>query len=144
MNPSRLRISLLVLAALGGIALGSTSLLGVPGGLALVACFNDAGGLERGNPVMIGGIAVGRVSSIELDANFRACARLRVDAALPLAADTSAAIHTLNVLGDKYVALEPGGAAERLRSGDEIPFTQDALVVERLVGRLLMSLGVDD
>ena len=144
MNPPRLRISLLVLAAFGGLGLGSMSLLGIPGGLPLVACFNDVGGLEGGDPVMIGGVVVGRVSAVELNEDFRACARLRVDSALPLAADTSAAIHTRNVLGHRYIALAPGGAEARLRSGDEIPFTQDALVVERLVGRLMMGLGLDN
>ncbi len=143
MSRAKLRNPLIVLAVCGLLALGSVSMLQSAGGLSLRACFDDAGGLERGDPVMVGGVVVGKVVSIELDRDYRACAALDIDGRIELADDTSAAIHTRSVLGDRYVALEPGGSNDRLRDGDEVSFTQSALVLERLIGRLLMQLGDD-
>ena len=141
MTPGTLRNSLIALVACGALALFSASVLQQPAGIPLRACFDNVGGLERGDPVMIGGVAVGRVASVALDADYRACAALEVDPKLVLADDTSAAIHTRNVLGDRYVALEVGSSEQSLGAGDEIAYTKSALVAERLIGRLLLSFG---
>jgi phospholipid/cholesterol/gamma-HCH transport system substrate-binding protein len=130
--------------ALAGAAVLLVSLVGLsplgPGGQSLRACFDDVGGLESGDPVYLRGVHVGRVSRMELDADYRPCATLDVDASLRLADDTSAVILTKGVLGDRCVDLEPGGSDTPLRDGDEIDYTQSAMVLERMVGRVLMDL----
>lgn len=139
MNRSRLRKSLtafVALAGLGGLAL---SLVDVAE-LKLHACFDDAGGLDAGAPVMLRGVRVGRVESVVLDADYRACVILGLSGNLALADDTSASIFTQNVLGDRYVALQPGGSERRLRSGEKITYTQSALPLERMIGRYLLQL----
>ena len=57
-------------------------------------------------------------------------------------ADTSAGIRTTGLLGDKFVALLPGGEDEILYSGEEIAFTESALSIERLVGKFVHDSGV--
>jgi len=56
-----------------------------------------------------------------------------------LPADTSASILTSGLLGEQYIELEPGGAEEYLKEGSRIKLTQSAMVLEKLVGRLLTS-----
>ncbi len=53
---------------------------------------------------------------------------LKIDPAVNLPTDTSAAVHTDGLFGSKFIVLEPGAEEEDLESGEEITFTQDALV----------------
>ena len=55
--------------------------------------------------------------------------------------DTSASIFTAGLLGEQYIALEPGGALENLVPGDRIQLTQSALVLEQIIGQFLYSTG---
>jgi phospholipid/cholesterol/gamma-HCH transport system substrate-binding protein len=122
---------------LGTAALAASVVGMLPAPFMLRACFVHAGGLTAGDPVLLSGVEVGSVAEVDLDADQRACARLHLRRDLQLDRDTSAAIFTVNVLGDKYIALEPGGDSELLVSGEEIHYTQSALPLERIMIRLL-------
>ena len=142
-----LLVGIFVLVGLAAIAylsvsLGGTSYRG-PGGLELVVRFDQVGGLKARSRVVVGGVQVGHVTAIALDEDLRAEVAFEVDAGLRLPLDTSASILTAGVLGDQYVEMEPGGEEQHLQSGDEIQFTQSALILERLVGKLVQNLGVD-
>ena len=148
MNSSPVRdlvVGLFVLAALVSIAYLSVTLGGLAytgeGGLKLFATFDEIGGLRARAPVVIAGVRVGEVGTIVLDPDFRAKASLNVDANLKLPSDTSASIVTAGVLGDQYISLEPGGDDTFLHSGDEIAFTQSAIILERLIGKLISNIG---
>lgn len=142
-----LAVGLFVLAGMLAVAVLSFSVGGAsyrgPGGLELVVTFDQIGGLKPRAPVVIGGVKIGQVRSIGLDADLRARVVLDVDARLALATDTSAEILTAGVLGDQYVELTPGGEETRLGPGDEIQLKQDAFVLERLIGRVVQNLGSD-
>ena len=56
-----------------------------------------------------------------------------------LPTDTSASIYTAGLLGEQYIALEPGGEQNYLKEGGEIRLTQPALVLEQVVGQFLFS-----
>ena len=56
--------------------------------------------------------------------------------------DTSAGIRTSGLLGDQFIALEPGGEEELLTSGEEIDYTESALSIERLIGKFVHDSGV--
>jgi len=92
---------------------------------------------------VIGGVKVGQVKSIELSPNgdFRARVMIDIDENLKLPDDTAASILTQGVLGSQYIGLEPGGSETLLANGSEIAFTQSAVVIERLIGRVIQSLG---
>jgi phospholipid/cholesterol/gamma-HCH transport system substrate-binding protein len=137
-----------VLLGLVGIAYLSFSIGGVsyrgPGGLQLVASFDEVGSLKNRAKVVIGGVKIGQVKAIQLGENFRPRVVLDIDGRLALPSDTSASILTAGVLGDQYIALEPGGDSEVLKGGDSIQFTQSAVILERLIGKLVKNLGSGD
>lgn len=147
MTPSPTRdfvVGLFVLAGLGAIAwlsfeVGGMSYRG-PLGMDLVATFDEIGGLRERAPVMIAGVKVGQVKAIGLDAEgSRARVVLDVDPGLKLPVDTTAAIRTSGVLGDKYLALEPGAEDDVLKPGEEIGRTESALSLESLIAKFAVS-----
>jgi phospholipid/cholesterol/gamma-HCH transport system substrate-binding protein len=139
-------VGLFVLAGLGAIAYLSTTVGGFSfrkgGGLVLFGDFDETGGLKPRAPVVISGVKVGQVESITLDKNFRARVRLDVDAHLQLPVDTSASIVTAGLLGDRYISLQIGGEDLYLKSGDEITMTESAVILERLIGKLIHNTDV--
>lgn len=145
-SPEReLWVGVFALAGLAALAWLSFSVGGVDlfrsRGLELTATFDEIGGLKQRAQVVIGGVKVGQVKSIDLADDFRARVTLEVSGGLELPADTSASILTSGVLGDQYIALEPGGDPELLAPGDPIEFTQGAVILERLIGRLIQNIG---
>ena len=150
MQPSTIRdfiVGLFVLAGLGAIAYLSIQVGGLsykgPGGLELIASFDEIGGLAARAPVAISGVKVGQVAKVELDPNLRARVTLDLDSSLVLPVDTTASIRTSGLLGDQFIALEPGGEEETLKSGEEIAFTESALSLERLIGKFVNNAGLD-
>ena len=151
MESSRVRdgiVGLFVLAGLASVGYLSLQVGGLsyqgPGGFELVASFDDVGSLKRRASVSIAGVAVGQVASIELDEFLRARVTLDLAPNLDLPTDTAVAIRTEGILGDQFVAMEPGAEDELLKSGDEILFTEDALSLERLIGKFVNNAGLED
>ena len=136
---------LLGLAALGylSIQVGGLSYTG-PGGLEVVATFDDVGGLSARSPAMIAGVKVGQVKRVALDPSLRARVVIDLDPRLELPVDTSAAIRTQGLLGDQFIALEPGAEEVFLAPGEEILFTDSALNLESLIGRVVHNSGIED
>jgi phospholipid/cholesterol/gamma-HCH transport system substrate-binding protein len=151
MQPSPIRdfvVGLFVLAGLAAIAYLSIQVGGLsykgPGGLELVASFDEIGGLAPRAPVAISGVKVGQVSRIELDPTLRARVTLDLDKSLSLPVDTTASIRTSGLLGDQFIALEPGGEEQLLKAGEEIAFTESALSIERLIGKFVHDSGIEE
>lgn len=114
------------------------------GAYEVTAYFENIGGLKVRSPVTASGVTVGRVSDIRYDDKlFEAKVTLKLDQAVKLPADTSAAIFTSGLLGEQYVALEPGGAEEDLKPGDRIKITQKALVLEQIIGQVLFNKAAE-
>lgn len=106
----------------------------------LNAKFNRIDGLINGADVFLAGIKVGTVGGQSLDDNYRAVVSLKLDSGVKLPADTAVAIHTDGLFGSKFVVLDPGGEDDMLEPGDEITFTQDAMIVSELLD-LIISEG---
>jgi phospholipid/cholesterol/gamma-HCH transport system substrate-binding protein len=150
MQPSPIRdfvVGLFVLAGLAALAYLSIQVGGLsykgPGGLELIASFDEIGGLATRAPVAISGVKVGQVSRIELDPALRARVTLDVDRSLKLPIDSTASIRTSGLLGDQFVAVEPGAEEQMLKSGEELEFTESALSIERLIGKFVNNAGLD-
>lgn len=109
----------------------------------VTARFANTGELKARAPVKIAGVKVGEVAALSLDAGrFEAVATLRLSrAAGELPADTSAAIYTAGLLGERYIGLTPGGDPEPLADGSEIYLTQSAVVLEQLIGKYMFGGG---
>jgi phospholipid/cholesterol/gamma-HCH transport system substrate-binding protein len=143
-----LTVGIFVLVGLGAVAYLSLSVGGLsykgPGGLTLYAAFDEIGGLKPRAPVSISGVKVGQVSSVELDEFLRARVALDIDARIELPIDSSAGIRTAGLLGDQFIAVEPGAEEELMVSGEEFSFTENALSIERLIGKFVNNAGLDD
>ncbi|MDR1789075.1 MAG: outer membrane lipid asymmetry maintenance protein MlaD, partial [Opitutaceae bacterium] len=116
MKNSRLELFVGLFVLLGIAAIAYLSLKIAGGSLfgnhtyALTARFDKVTGLNPGANVVIAGVPVGRVESVSLDPQaFSAIVRLRVNGTIRLSSETSASIKTSGLIGDKYIALEPGG-----------------------------------
>ncbi len=148
MNPSPFRdmsVGVFLIAGFAAIAYLSVSLGGLTyansGGLHLSATFDEIGGLKPRAQVVIGGVKVGQVERIELSDDFRARVMLDLEKDLGLPDDSSASILTAGLLGDQYIAIEPGGSEQALPEGGAIPYTQSAVVLERILGKLVQSFS---
>lgn len=110
-------------------------------GYIITASFQNTGGLKIRAPVTVSGVRVGRVEAIDYDAAaYEAVVRLRIDARYDnFPADTFASIYTSGLLGEQYIALEPGGSEEILGENGHIQMTQSALVLEQVVGQFLFG-----
>jgi phospholipid/cholesterol/gamma-HCH transport system substrate-binding protein len=140
-------VGLFVLAGLAAIAYLSMSVGGLsyagPGGLRVFGRFDELGGLKLRAPVVISGVKVGQVVGISLDEAMRAKVELEIDASIELPVDSSAGLVTAGLLGDRYVNLQPGGEEELLANGDEISFTESAVLLESLIGKLMYGTPGD-
>ena len=115
------------------IKLGKLELIG--GDLYEVgALFNSASGLKPGAAVEIAGVEVGRVKMIGLKED-RALVTLAVQNGTKLYSDTIASIKTRGIIGEKYLALSPGGGGDPLKPGEAIRDTESGLDLEELVSQ---------
>jgi phospholipid/cholesterol/gamma-HCH transport system substrate-binding protein len=112
-------------------------------GYELVGRFDNVGGLKVRAPVTLAGVTVGRVVSITVDPEqLRAVVRMKIDPAYDrLPDDSDAAILTAGLIGGQYIGISPGGSDRYLADGDELQFTQSALVLEELIGKFLVRAG---
>jgi len=115
----------------------------------VAADFSDIGGLKVRAPVTIAGVKIGEVTRIELqpgELNAKVTMRLRSDKPIPYD-DVSARILTQGLLGSNYISIVPGFEdAEHknhpyLRGGDVIAKTQEAIILENLIGQLLFNIN---
>jgi phospholipid/cholesterol/gamma-HCH transport system substrate-binding protein len=112
------------------------------------ADFTDIGGLKVRAPVTIAGVKIGEVTHIELQAqelSAKVTMRLRSDKRIPYD-DVSARILTEGLLGSNYISIVPGFEDEAnkdhpyLKNGDAIGKTQEAIILENLIGQLLFNI----
>ena len=108
------------------------------------AIFDNNGGLKVRSPVKIGGVVIGRVSDISIDAkSFTPKVEMQIDENYNQLSDTStAAILTSGLLGEQYIGITPGFSDEEmgteiLKSGDAISDTKSAMVLEDLIGKFV-------
>lgn len=133
-------------AALIGLAMkvGNLTANQIGATYAVIAAFDNIGGLKPRAPVKSAGVVVGRVGEIRFDnETFQAQVVLRIDTNYQFPKDTFANIYTSGLLGEQYIGLDPGGDEEMLQDGDKITYTQDAVVLEKLISQFLFSKAED-
>ena len=145
-SPGRdLLVGIFVMLGLGAIAYLTLSVGGTSfrrgDSLSLIADFDELGGLKPRAPVVISGVKVGQVRAIDLGQDYRARVTLDLQPGLELPSDTSASIVTSGLLGDRYISLQLGGDAQVLKNGDTLTFTESAVLLERLLGKLVHNVG---
>ncbi|WP_246371656.1 MCE family protein [Nocardioides pelophilus] len=112
------------LTGLLAVIMGNLSLAG---GKTYQAVFTNASTLEKGDDVRIAGVSVGEIKKVEHHERSMAMVTFRIDDDIELTTASTAEIRFLNLVGDRYLALEEGqgaGDAETLDDGDTIPVDQ--------------------
>ena len=132
----------LVALAVLAFRVGNLTAADVTDGYRVEARFENIGSLKVKSPVTVAGVRIGRVAEIRYDpASYQALVVMNLDGRYDtLPTDTSASILTSGLLGEQYIELEPGGAEEYLKEGSRIRLTQSAMVLEKLVGRVMTML----
>ena len=115
-------------------------------GYEVKARFSSAVGVSPGSDIRIGGIKVGVISAMELDPkSYEAVVSLNLNEDVLVPEDSSAAIVSAGLLGNKFIEITPGGMDDMLKDGGEIEFTQSSVNIESLIGKFVHSGGgVDD
>ncbi|WP_419844157.1 outer membrane lipid asymmetry maintenance protein MlaD [Actinobacillus pleuropneumoniae] len=109
----------------------------------LYATFDNIGGLKERASIKVGGVVVGRVSDISLDAQtYTPKVSLAVNEDFNKIPDTSSlSIKTSGLLGEQYIALNVGfmleGETEYMKEGSSFVDTNSAMVLEDLIGQFL-------
>ena len=120
------------------LKVGSMNAVNTSDSYEVIARFENIGGLKTRAPVKSAGVVVGRVADVRFDnETYEAAVTLRLDRRYAFPKDTSAAIMTSGLLGEQYIGLEAGGDSVKLKDKDRILITQDAVVLENLIGQFL-------
>ncbi|MEN8181219.1 MAG: MlaD family protein [Myxococcota bacterium] len=99
----------------------------------MTARFDDASGVQRRTDVLIAGVRVGEVEGVELESG-RARLTLRIDddgTRIPL--DSTVAIRSRGLLGERIVEITPGSANRLAEEGDTLTHTHDPPDLDELL-----------
>ncbi|MEO9654757.1 outer membrane lipid asymmetry maintenance protein MlaD [Marinomonas sp.] len=109
----------------------------------VVARFDDIAGLSNRAKVSIAGVTVGDVESITFDKElYMALVTMNIRSDVDnIPTDSSVAILTSGLLGEKYLGITIGADEDVLTGGGEIYDTQSALVLETLISQFLFNSG---
>lgn len=102
---------------MGGIGLGDrTEYHGI---------FSSASELKKGDDVRVAGVSVGEVTEVEIHEANQARISFTVSSDVPMTTGSQAKIRFMNLVGDRYLAIEQGDtSAPRLSEGDTLPLGQ--------------------
>jgi len=89
------------------------------------ADFTSASLLTKGDDVRVAGVTVGSVKDVEIKDRDSAEITFKIKKDVPVTTATKASIRFLNLVGDRYMALEEGApGGKRLSDGDTIPVSR--------------------
>ncbi len=106
----------------------------------IYARFQSVAGLKRDSSVEMAGVEIGRVKSISLDTKQKvAVVAMKIRKEVPICDDAIASIKTSGLIGDKYIAISPGGSDKVLKEGDYLTETESALDLEGLISKYVFG-----
>jgi len=122
----------------------TTGVGGLGGGYPLKASFNNLGGVSTGSDVRISGVKVGSVTGQQLDDVYEAVLTLTINSDVKIPNDSTAKITSEGLLGASYVAIEPGGAEDHFKAGDQFQYSQSALDLWSIISSFTSGGGKSD
>ncbi len=102
--------------------------------------FSSASGLKAGARVEMAGVEIGNVSEISIDRE-RLVAKVvfKINNTIEISEDSIASVKTSGIIGEKYIAILPGGGDIMLEQGDEVYNTESSLDIESLIRKFIFS-----
>ncbi|MBH43353.1 MAG: hypothetical protein CMP25_01005 [Rickettsiales bacterium] len=107
--------------------------------LSVKAQFNRIDGLQIGSDLRLSGVQIGQVEKISI-INNKPMVYFVINKNYMIPTDSSISIQTDGLFGNKYAIIEPGGSEDNINNGDQIIFTEDSILVEDLL-RKIINLG---
>ncbi|NLF17658.1 MAG: outer membrane lipid asymmetry maintenance protein MlaD [Lentisphaerae bacterium] len=107
-------------------------------GYTVKAIFSDVGGLRTGASVTVAGVEIGRVARIALT-DYQGEVLMSIDGSVKLQADSIASIRTRGLIGEKLIAISPGGDDELLVDGGAIVETEPAVDLEQMISKFVFG-----
>jgi len=102
----------------------------------LNASFTTVTGLREGNPVNMLGLEIGRVHKFTMDQeNEVVKVEFKINKGIEIFDDAIASIKTEGLIGDKFVAIDPGGGGDLLADGDTITDTNSPTDIMDLISK---------
>ena len=101
------------------------------------ATFNKIDGVSVGTDVAISGIKVGEVKEIFIKDNYPQIS-IYVKKNIEISDDSSISIQTDGLFGKKFLLIEIGGNNVYLKNGEKFSFTEDSIVIEELLGKIIL------
>jgi len=141
----KIEITVGVFVFLGVMAMAWMAIkLGQVGGLGssgyhISATFEDAGGLRAGADVMLAGVSIGRVASVQLKDQDEALLQLEIQQGVKLTTDAIAAVRTKGIIGERYIRISQGADDEIIEDNGEIEETESAINIEDLISKYIFS-----
>ena len=130
----------LAVAALFIVFAYSKAEVGAVEGYEIQAKFDRVDGILAGSDVRMSGIKIGTVTASSLDPKtYFAEVKMNIRSDVKIPDDTSIAVSTDGLLGDKFLSLSPGGSDDMLAPGGEITTTQGSIDLMSLVGQMIFS-----
>lgn len=104
--------------------------------LEISARFDNAIGVVKDAPVMMAGIEIGHVESLDVE-NGRAHLKLTIHPDVTIHSDAHAGIRSKSLLGEKYIAIDKGSESlPQLQDGDEIMDTHTPVDLDEVLNHL--------
>ncbi len=104
------------------------------------ARYRTVAGVDVGTPVMMAGIQIGSVEKLQIDPeDFAAKLTMSLDRKYEVPLDSVAMIVSDGLAGGKYIKVAAGGELDMLEPGDEFEYVQDAVVIEKLLAKIVES-----
>lgn len=108
----------------------------------VTAEFTNIGDLKVRAAVTVAGVNIGRITDITLNPKtYKAIVAMQIDKRDDnIPTDSTASILTAGLLGANYIAIEPGFDDTFLKAGSQIENTNQALILQNLIGQLMFNL----
>ena len=109
-------------------------------GYEVFATYGGIDGVGVGTEVLLAGVKVGSVTGkvYEHDGH-QATISMAIDNRYQLPIDSVAMIVSKGMLGGKLIKLDPGGEEEMMKSGDAFEYTQDSILFEELLEKIVLD-----
>ncbi len=115
------------------IKLGKIDFWSKPG-YEVFAIFNDVGGLKTGSSVVVAGVDIGLVESVNLE-DYEARVVLQIKPGLVIHEDAVVSVKTRGLIGEKFIQISAGAADEVIKPGGRIRQTESAVDIEALISK---------
>jgi phospholipid/cholesterol/gamma-HCH transport system substrate-binding protein len=112
----------------------------VPTGYELKASFGSIDGVTKDTKILLTGIQVGTVTSFRYnESRQRAIVEMTIKDGIEIPVDSVVMIVTDGLLGGKYLKIQPGGDTAMMKPGTQFDYTQDSIVFEEILEKVILN-----